>query len=54
MKNYVKPNVQISKFVSEDVVTTSCVNNTNPLIAKTSISFANSHANVSWNDKVSR
>ena len=54
MKTYIKPNAQIKNFISEDVITTSGVNNTNPLTAIATKTFSNSHANVSWNDKVDR
>jgi len=54
MKNYKKPNVQIKKFISEDVITTSGVASNNPLTALTSKAFSVSESNVSWNDKVGK
>ena len=48
---YIKPNAEIKKFISEDVITTSGTTN-NPLTALTSKAFTVSDANVSWKDKV--
>ena len=52
-KNYVSPKAEVKCFMVEDVIAASGVT-TNPLIAKTSISFTNSQANVSWKDKISK
>ena len=49
--NYIKPNAQIKKFVSEDVITTSGTS-VNPLTALASKTYSNADANKSWNDKV--
>ena len=53
MKTYTSPKAEIKRFISENVIAASGVT-TNPLIAKTSISFTNSQANVSWKDKISK
>ena len=52
-KNYVSPCAQVTNFMSENVIATSGVTN-NTLTALEKVNFANSHANVSWNDKVSK
>ena len=52
MRNYIKPNAEIKKFISEDVITTSGTQVNNPLKLASTKSFLNSDANVSWKDKI--
>ena len=49
--NYIKPNAEIKKFISCDVITTSGTQVNNPLKLAPTKSFLNSDANVSWNDR---
>ena len=50
---YIKPNAEIKKFISEDIITTSGTTN-NPLTALATKTFSVSDANASWGDKVGK
>ena len=52
-KNYVSPHAEVKSFMVEDVIAASGVTNST-LTALEKVNFANSHANVSWKDKISK
>jgi len=51
---YIKPNAEIKKFISEDIITTSGTTVNNPLTALATKTFSVSDANASWGDKVGK
>lgn len=53
MKIYTSPKAEVKNFDCEDVIASSGVVS-NPLTALEKVNFANSQANVSWNDKVGK
>ena len=53
MKIYISPKAEFKPFACEDVIASSGVVN-NPLTRLEKVNFANSQANVSWNDKVGK
>lgn len=52
--NYVSPRAEVKKFIAEDVITSSGVNDKKSLTAIAMKTYSNSDANVSWNLKITK